>query len=68
MSFPQCVHKDRGSAYGRMLREEVQEVESAVADGESFMGCWPSPSMSSILSSTCCKNAALNVLLNLPSC
>ena len=31
--LPQCVQKDRGSAYGRMLREEVQEVESAVAEG-----------------------------------
>ena len=31
--LPQCVQKDRGSAYGRMLREEVQEVESAVESG-----------------------------------
>ena len=31
--LPGCVDKDRGSVYGQMLREEVQEVESAVAGG-----------------------------------
>ena len=31
--LPQCVDKDRGSVYGQMLREEVQEVEDAVASG-----------------------------------
>ena len=31
--LPRCVDKDRGSVYGQMLREEVQEVESAVAGG-----------------------------------
>ena len=28
--LPKCIDKARGSAYGRMLREEVQEVESAI--------------------------------------
>ena len=31
--LPQCVGKDRGSVYGQMLREEVQEVEDAVVGG-----------------------------------
>ena len=31
--LPRCIGKDRGSAYGQMLREEVQEVEDAVSGG-----------------------------------
>ena len=31
--LPQCMDKDRGAVYGRMLREEVQEVEGAIGSG-----------------------------------
>ena len=31
--LPCCVDKARGAVYGRMLREEVQEVEEAIASG-----------------------------------
>ena len=31
--LPQCINKERGAIYGRMLREEVQEVEDAINSG-----------------------------------
>ena len=31
--LPQCIDKERGAVYGRMLREEIQEVEGAVRSG-----------------------------------
>ena len=31
--IPKCIDKTRGSVYGRMLREEVQEVEDAIGKG-----------------------------------
>ena len=32
-SAPQCMTKERGQTYGRMLREEVLEVEQAIETG-----------------------------------
>ena len=31
--LPKCINKTRGSVYGRMLREEVQEIEVAIGKG-----------------------------------
>ena len=31
--LPRCMDKNRGAAYGQMLREEVQEVEEAITGG-----------------------------------
>ena len=31
--LPRCIGKERGSAYGQMVREEIQEVRDAVAGG-----------------------------------
>ena len=36
--LPKCMDKTRGSVYGRMLREEVQEVEAAIDKGTLHEG------------------------------